>query len=58
MPSPLLEAAYLLQAFICAIEVLQVSPLFFMGWTPYSPSWYYYMYLSFPPSSINPTNLP
>jgi len=42
MPSPLLEGAYLLQAFLAAIEVLQISSLFYWG---YSSNVYSYMYL-------------
>jgi hypothetical protein len=45
MPSPLLEGAYLLQAFLAAIEVLQISSLFYWGYAPYSPNIYSYMYL-------------
>jgi len=49
MPSPLLEGAYLLQAFLAAIEVLQISSLFYWGYTPYSPNVYSYIVHSLGP---------
>jgi hypothetical protein len=54
MPSPLLEAAYLIQAFVAAIEALQVTSLFYYPYG-YVHDIYTYMYLRSPPS-ISPTN--
>jgi hypothetical protein len=51
MTTPLLEAAYLLQAFAATIEALQVSSVFY-GYIPSGVYSFMYTYLS----SFNPHN--
>jgi len=56
MTSPFLEGAYLLQAFVAAVEALQIQGLLSWGYWGYERRAYFFVYLS-PIPLLCPTNI-